>query len=141
MRADFAQTVRVPSIVQSIAAMIALLAVLLAAFGMSGLVSYVASLRAKEIGIRLALGASVGAIVQTLLGRTAIVATFGAILGLGGGWAAGQLFAGDPFYLEALDASPYAGAALVLGLSVTAAVLWPAIRLLRSDPLKALRVE
>jgi predicted permease len=140
MRADFAQTILAPRVARSVAAAIAVLALFMAALGIAGLISYVARLRTKEMGIRMALGASTGAILRALLGRTGAVALIGAVLGLAGGWATGHVFAGDPFYLKPLDVLPYASATLTLCLSASAAALLPAIQVLRTDPLRALRV-
>jgi ABC-type antimicrobial peptide transport system permease subunit len=141
MRTDFADKLEGPRVAGSIAAMTALLALGVACIGIAGVVSYVTSRRTKEIGIRLALGATSTSVVRTLLGRSAVTGALGVVFGLGGGWMVGRLFAGQPLYIEPHDAWPYAGAAITLALSATAAGLWPAIRVLRTDPLRALRVD
>ena len=141
MRTDFADKLEGPRVAGSIAAMTALLALGVACIGIAGVVSYVTSRRTKEIGIRLALGATSTSVVRALLGGSALTGAIGVALGLGGGWTVGSLFAGQPLYVQPNDTLPYVAATITLALSATVAALWPAIRLIRTDPLKALRVD
>jgi len=141
LRDDFAGLLQGPRLASSVAGLTAFLALALACLGITGVVSYVANRRTKEIGIRLALGATSASAVRTLLRGSAAAGVAGATLGLGGGWLVGRLFAGDPLYLEPLNLSPYVAAVVILALSACAAAIWPAIRLLRADPLKALRLD
>ena len=119
----------------------AMLAVVLAAVGLYGLVSLVAARRTRELGVRLALGATRGTLVRLLLWRGALLALVGGSLGVAGEIATGRLLArslngvppDDPWSL----AAGIAGTALV---AVIANVV-PAWRASRIDPLTALRTE
>ena len=62
-------------------------------------------------------------------------------LGLAGGWPAGTLFAGEPFYLQPLDLTAYTAAALIFLIAGSTAALLPTFRTLRRDPLRALRYD
>lgn len=141
MRDDFDRALRQPRLASMIVAVTALMALVLASVGIFGVVSYGASLRTKEIGIRLALGAHAGSIVRTLFRPTLWSGAVGALLGLAAGWPAGRAFAGAPFYVQPLDLTAYvsAGAALLVAASIAA--LLPAYRALSQDPLRALRYE
>jgi len=141
MRTDFADKLEGPRVAGSIAAMTALLALGVACIGIAGVVSYVTSRRTKEIGIRLALGATSTSVVLALLGGSALTGAIGVALGLGGGWMVGRLFAGQPLYVDPNDLLPYVASTITLAVSATVAALWPAIQLIRTDPLKALRVD
>lgn len=141
MRMDFAERAQPVRVASAVAASIALLALALACIGVAGIVSFVASRRVKEIGIRLALGASSLAAVRAIVGGAVVTAALGALPGLGVGWLVGHLLAGEPFYAEPMDAWPYAAAALALLLAAGSAAAWPAWRLLRADPTRALRFD
>jgi ABC-type antimicrobial peptide transport system permease subunit len=118
-----------------------LLAVVLAATGIHGLVAYAVSKRQREIGIRIAMGASRSQILRVVLGRLAMLLSVGAAVGLVLAVAAGRLLAtivyqaspGDPAVL---------GAVVVLFLAIGAlSCLAPALRSLRTEPMHALRPE
>jgi len=138
---DFTNALRAPAFASGIAGMAALLALVLACLGIFGVVSYGARLRRREIGIRLALGASRGSIKRLLVRQTLWSACLGMALGLAGGWPAGSVFAGDPFYLQPSDAPAYAAAAALVLIAGSVAALLPAFRTLRADPLQALKHE
>jgi predicted permease len=141
LRTDFAARTSGPRLASLIGALTAVSALALAAVGISGVVAYAARGRYKEMGIRMALGATRTSIVRALFSPLAWTSGAGAALGLAGGSIAGHLFAGQPLYLDARDVLPYAAAAALLALSAGCAALWPAIRLLRADPLRALRID
>ena len=116
-------------------------ALLLAAVGIHGVLSYNVSQRRREIGIRMALGARaadvVGAILREALGLTAI----GLVLGLGGAIALTRLLRGQLFGIAATDPVTFAAVALLLSFVAFAATLAPARRASRVDPILALRSE
>ena len=89
MRDDFERALKVPRLASSIAGLTGILALGLACVGIFGIVSHSASLRTKEIGIRMALGANGESIVRTLLRHTLWSGGLGMSLGLAGGWPAG----------------------------------------------------
>ncbi|MFI5235103.1 MAG: ABC transporter permease [Gemmatimonadales bacterium] len=119
----------------------ALLALVLAAVGIYGVIAYVVGQRTREIGIRLALGADAGA-VRLLVLRQAIAP---ALTGIGVGLAAALFLTR---YLRSLlygvapvDAATFAAIPVLLLLVATGSVLIPAIRASRVAPMEALRVE
>lgn len=119
----------------------AALGLALAAIGLYGLVSLVSARRTREIGIRVALGATRGELVRLLLGRGASLALAGGVLGIAGGVVAGHLLESQLHGVTAAD--PWS---LVLGVAVLASVslaanVVPAWRGARVDPTIALRAE
>lgn len=117
----------------------ALLALVLASVGVYGLISYNVAQRTREIGIRVALGATRGDIVRMVLRRGALSLLAGIAAGLACVVALGRLIAGMLYGLDPLDAWVLGGAALSLGVIGLAASWWPAFRASRIDPLVAMR--
>jgi ABC-type antimicrobial peptide transport system permease subunit len=117
------------------------LAALLAAVGLHGVVSYAVERRRREIGIRLALGASRSEIARSVLresGRlVAAGLALGVVLSLVVTGAAGSLL----FGLEPRDGATIAVAAVGLSLVALAATLFPAQRAARVDPMATLKDE
>jgi predicted permease len=118
-----------------------LLAVVLAATGIHGLVAYAVSRRRREIGIRIAVGASAGAVLRVVLGRIALLVGVGAAVGLALAIAAGGVLA--TIVYEASPRDPYVLAAVVVIVAAVGAVAcWaPARRSLKIAPMAALRPE
>jgi predicted permease len=141
MRTDFEEKLRGPRMASLLAGLTALLALLLACLGVFGVVSYGASLRTKEIGIRVALGAGNGAIVRMLLRQLTWPAVLGIVVGLAASLPVGRLFEGEPFYLNSRDTWVHAAAMFVLFAAGGIAAIVPTLRALRNDPLQALRHE
>jgi putative ABC transport system permease protein len=119
----------------------AMVALLLAAIGIFGVMSNAVAHRTREIGIRLALGAQ-GADVCRLVVREALVlAGLGIVLGLIAAWQLTSILETLLFELTPTDPATLAGVSLVLlGLALAASYL-PAWRASRVDPLVALRTE
>ena len=119
----------------------AVLAVLLSAVGMHGLLAYVVSSRTREIGVRMALGAGRGSILALVLGRGVSLAAIGVVAGVAGAYAAGQglqaLLAG----VSPSDPVSLAGAAALSMAMALAGSAWPAWRAARVDPVVATRAE
>jgi predicted permease len=117
------------------------LAIMLAATGIHGLVAYAVSRRTHEIGIRLAIGARRGEVLRLVLGRTAALLVLGSLLGLTLALAAGQVISNVVYETQPRDplvmVSAWVGIAL-LGLLASWA---PARRAMRVDPMTALRYE
>jgi putative ABC transport system permease protein len=119
----------------------ALVAFVLAAVGIHGLLSFAVSQRTQEIGVRMALGAQSSDILTMVLRRSAVLASLGVIPGIALAYAAGRS-------MEALLAGVKPADALTLvtavGLSVLMTVLgslMPTLRALRVDPISAIRTE
>ena len=117
----------------------AVLAVLLSAAGIYGLLAYAVAQRRREIGIRMALGATPGNI-RELIGRQALaMAIMGVIAGLAAARIAGPLIASVLYGVSPGDIRSLAGAALVVLAMAAAAAAIPAARAARVDPAAALR--
>ena len=117
------------------------LAVLLAAIGLYGVISYTVAQRTNEIGIRMALGAQRSGVIGLILREVSVLIGIGVAVGAGltlaGSKAASSLLYG----LKAHDPLTLAGAAVLLGAIGFAASYVPARRASRLDPLAALRYE
>jgi len=112
---------------------------LLAAIGIYGVASHAISLRTREIGIRMSLGARRADVLGMFVREMLTLAVIGVGIGLVVSAAASRLFASFLFGLAATDAMTFAGAAAVIGLVALMASYVPARRATRVDPLRALR--
>jgi putative ABC transport system permease protein len=119
----------------------AAMAVVLAATGIFGVISYSVSRRTNEIGIRVALGASRGAILRLVSRETFTLVFTGLLLGAAGALAASRLIGHLLFGVSASDPFTLVSVALVLALVAALAAYVPARRAMRVDPLVALRHE
>jgi len=117
------------------------LAAILAAIGLYGVIAYMVARRQNEIGVRMALGADRGSVVRLVL-REAL-GLLGVGLAIGGGLAlwAGKAAATMLFGLKPNDAATFAAAGLLLTVTALAAGYVPARRASRIDPMDALRME
>ena len=119
----------------------AALALLLAAFGVYGLLSYSVAQRRGEIGIRMALGAARRDIVSLVVGQGALLVTAGTVAGMLGAFASSRLIESFLVGVPARDALTLVAAPLLL-IGVAFLACWlPARRATRVDPMEALRVE
>jgi len=118
-----------------------LLALLLAAIGIYGVVSYSVAQRTREIGVRMALGAKEKDVLGLVLGQGVWVIAIGLIVGLMLSVAATRVIAGFLYGVGATDPLTFAGVPLVLGFVALVASYIPARRAAKVDPLRALRYE
>lgn len=117
------------------------LALLLAAVGVYGLISFIVTQRVPEIGVRLALGASPGQVFRQVIGQGLRLAVVGVALGLVAAAAATRLLQGLLFNTSATEPAVYLSlSALLLAIAVLACYV-PARRAMRVDPMTALRSE
>ncbi len=117
------------------------LALLLSALGIYGVMAYTVSLRTRELGIRLALGAAGESVVRLVLGQSARLALAGLVLGGGLAYGAGSLLQSQLLGVSAADPATYAViAGLLLAVALVATAI-PARRASRIDPIRALRAE
>ena len=119
----------------------AALAVFLAAAGLYGVVSYLTTIRTKEYGIRLALGATGRQLRHLVVGQTLVLVTVGLLAGLLLSAAGSRLLATLLFGVKPIDAVTYVSVAVVLCAVGLFAAQWPARRAARVDPVTALRYE
>jgi ABC-type antimicrobial peptide transport system permease subunit len=119
----------------------AALAVALGTVGVYGVLSAVVTDRTREIGIRVALGATPAAVARLVLGRGAVLAGVGVGIGLCGAFAASSLVRGFLFNVAPHDPITFIGVPLVLVLVALTASWLPARRAVRSNPVDALRSE
>jgi ABC-type antimicrobial peptide transport system permease subunit len=119
----------------------AILALILAAVGLYGLISYSVAQRTREIGIRVALGARPSQVLRGVLGEALALAGVGMMVGLAGALLATRVLAAFLYGVARTDPLTFAVVSLLL-LSVTMAASYiPSRRALRVDPLTALRTE
>jgi putative ABC transport system permease protein len=114
---------------------------LLAIIGLYGVISYMTAQRTREIGVRLALGATQLDILSLIAGEGVRMILLGATLGLGAAVAASQLLRSLLFNVGPHDTRAYAGAGLLLTLVALMATLIPARAATRVEPVTALRDE
>jgi putative ABC transport system permease protein len=119
----------------------ALLALLLAMFGVYGVLSYATAQRTREIGVRMALGASPARILWWSIYGMAPLTLCGIILGLGGGWILSRYLASLLFEVSPHDIVTFASVSAVLTVTAFAASLLPARRAALVDPAISLRSE
>jgi predicted permease len=117
------------------------LALILAAVGLYGLLAYTVARSTGEIGIRMALGAQRGEVLWGVLGGALKLLAWGVALGVPAAWAGSRLIASTLFGLTAADPVVLVGASVLLGTAALAAALVPARRASRVDPMVALRYE
>jgi predicted permease len=114
------------------------LAMLLAAIGLYGVMSYAVARKTNEIGIRIALGAATSDVVRMILREVTLLIAIGGIAGIAAAFAATRLIGSFLFGLTALDPISFGGAALLLALVGALAGYLPARRAARIDPMAAL---
>ena len=119
----------------------AAIAVLLAGVGIFGVASSAVAERTKEIGVRIALGATRPVILRQLVGEMMALAAVGVALGSAGMLVLTRLIRSMLFGVGAADMTTYVGVAALLGAVVLFAACVPARRAMRIDPIVALRSE
>lgn len=119
----------------------ATVALVLGVIGIYGVISYIVSQRTREIGVRMALGASAGSVRGMVVRHGLLLALGGVALGLGAAAALSRVMASLLFGVEALDPLTYGTVAASLVAVATLASWLPALRAAGVDPSRALRAE
>ncbi len=117
------------------------IALLLGLVGIYGVISYIVSQRTREIGVRLALGASGSSVRNMVVRQGLLLASIGMLAGLGGAWAMRSVMGKLLFGVSATDPATWAGLSGVLVATAVAASWLPAWRASRVDPAGALRAD
>jgi predicted permease len=117
------------------------MALVLGIIGIYGVISYAVSQRKREIGIRLALGAQRGDVLQMVLRQGAKMALVGVAIGIGAAFGLTRLMTNLLFGVAADDPMTFAAVAVLLVLIALLACYLPARRAMRVDPMVALRYE
>ena len=139
MHEDFERRMLGPRLASMIAAGIGMLTLALACLGIFGVVSYSVALRTKEIGIRVALGARQPALLRSIVRQVMTPVVIGAVIGIVLAIPAGLALQGEPFYLHHGDPMAFASALAIFVGAAAIAALWPALAVLRRNPIDALR--
>jgi putative ABC transport system permease protein len=117
----------------------AALALVLAAVGLYGVISYSVTQRAREIGVRIALGARRGNVIGKVVGQAMALTALGIGIGTLGSLAAGKLLAKLLYDVKATDPLVFGGVVVLLGVVALVAAGIPALRASRIDPVTAMR--
>jgi predicted permease len=141
METQIGESLFVERMVAMLSAAFGLLATVLAAIGLYGVMSYAVTMRTREIGLRVALGADRRAVLMLVLREVSVLAALGIAIGLPGGYGLGKVVESQLFGLNARDPLTFAVATLALVTTAFVAGLIPALRAARVDPMTALRYE
>lgn len=141
MRQQVRENVFLDRLLTTLSAAFAILATLLAAVGLYGVLAYTVSQRTREFGLRMVLGAQRGSVERLVLRQVARMAVVGAAIGLVAALALGRLASSQLFELEGHDPTVLGGAVVLLALVALGSGLIPARRASRVEPMRALRYE
>jgi putative ABC transport system permease protein len=119
----------------------AIAAFLLAAIGIHGLLAFTVRARAREIGVRITLGAKARDIIGMVMGRSAVMAAAGVVIGAAVAYAAGRSMQALLFGVEPANPMVFIGAIALAAVMTMAGSILPAWRAVRVDPLTITRAE
>jgi ABC-type antimicrobial peptide transport system permease subunit len=140
MDAVFDESIGRPRLLAQLLGVFAGLALLLAVLGVYGVLSFMIAERRREIGIRLAVGATRRDIVALVMKQGLVIAAIGLAAGLVGALGVNRLFASLLFGVEPTDPGTIAGVAFAMTVAAALACALPAWRASRLDPNVVLRV-
>jgi predicted permease len=130
-----------PRFVAWLLATFAALALLLAASGLYSVASYLVTQRRRDIGVRIAIGASPRDVARQVVSEAGRWMVAGALLGGALGWMGTRALQSQLYEVQTLDPASWAAAVLALALVLLTAVFWPAHHAAHVDPVAALRAE
>lgn len=136
-----AESVASPRVTASLLGIFAVLALVIAAAGIGGIMALNVGQQVREIGIRMALGAEPSAILRTVLGQGLALAALGVAIGIAGALALTGLVKSLLFAVKPTDPLTFAAVAIVLAAAAAVASYLPARRAAAIDPIEALRCE
>jgi predicted permease len=135
----FEESIRRPRLLAQLLGGFAGLALLLAAIGTYGVLSYMVAERRREIGIRMALGADQGSVLAQIMKQGLMLTTVGVVAGLAGAFALNRLIASLLFGVQPTDTTTMVGVVATITVVAAVACLLPAWRASRVDPIVVLR--
>jgi putative ABC transport system permease protein len=141
MRQVISDNVAQPRLYTLLLAIFAAIALVLAATGLYGVLSYSVSRRVREIGIRMALGASRRTVFRLVVLDALVLVGTGILLGVAGSLALTRLIAAQLFQTKPTDPVTLVAVSAVMAVVAAAAAYWPARRAVKVDPIIALRCE
>ena len=141
MEARMSDSLFTDRLLATLSSAFAMLATLLAAVGLYGVMSYAVARRRKEIGVRMALGANASQVQRMVLGEITVMAAIGIVIGLAGAMWLGSLVKAALFGMSPMDPIALAGAVILLTGVIFIAGWIPARKASRIEPLRALRIE
>jgi predicted permease len=139
MEAQVARSLVNERVVAGLSAVLGVLATLLAVVGLYGVMAYTVTLRTREVGIRMALGALSRGVAWLFVREAAILVAIGFAIAVPGLWAFGRYVQSQLYGVGAIDVTTIVLAMVGLGAAAAAGALVPALRASRIDPLAALR--
>jgi len=125
----------------TLSASFALVATLLAAIGLYGVLAYSVAQRTREIGVRMALGASGNKVRTMVLRQVGVMVLIGGVIGIGGALALGRVARSLLYEIKGYDPGVMTLSAILLALIALGAGYIPALRASKIDPMQALRYE
>ena len=133
--------VSIDRMISTLSASFAVLATLLAAVGLYGVLAYSVAQRTREIGVRMALGANSGAVRSMVLRQVGLMTLIGGVIGIAGALGLGHAAQSLLYQLQGYDPLVMIFAAVLLAAVAFGAGFIPALRASRVDPMAALRYE
>jgi putative ABC transport system permease protein len=141
MEANLSKRVQDPRLRAMLFGAFAGLALCLAMAGVYGVMAYGVEQRSKEIGLRVALGATQGSVLRLILGQGLVLAAAGVAVGLAAAVAVTRLLTTMLFAVKPIDAQVYAGVVVLLSIVTLVAGYIPASRASVVDPVEVLKTE